>query len=40
MELHEQPFFDKEAAVDELATNCFWDKALIDKRLFEIDEGQ
>ena len=33
------PFLDEEAAVDDLATGCFWDKILIDKRLFEIDKG-
>ena len=36
----EQSFFDEEAAVDELAKGRFWDKALIDKRLFEINEGE
>ena len=33
-------FLDEEAAVAELTTGCFWDKMLIDKRLFEIDEGE
>ena len=40
MELCKQVIFDKEAAVDELAKGCFWDKALINKRLFEIGKDE
>ena len=36
MELRKQVIFDEEAAVDDLAKGYFRDKALIDKRLFEI----
>ena len=36
----EPPFFDEEAAVDDLAKGYFLDKILIDKRLFEIDENE
>ena len=32
-------FSNEEAAVDDLATGYFCDKMLIDKTLFEIDEG-
>ena len=40
MEGREQVIFDEEAAVAELATAYFWDKILIDKRLFEIDKEE
>ena len=40
MELHKPLFLDEEAAVDDLAKTYFWDKALIDKRLFEIGESE
>ena len=36
---HNETFWNEEAAVDDLATDCFCDKMLIDKTLFEIDEG-
>ena len=36
MELRKQVIFDKEATVDDLAKDSFWDKVLIDKRLFKI----
>ena len=39
MELRKEVFLNEEAAVDDLATGCFCDKMLIDKTLFEIDEG-
>ena len=39
MELRKAVFSNEEAAVDDLATGCFCYKALIDKTLFEIDEG-
>ena len=39
MDGRERVFLDEEAAVDDLAKGCFWDKVLIDKRLFEIAEG-
>ena len=40
MELRERVFFGEEAAVAALVKGCFWDKALVDKGLFEIDEGE
>ena len=40
MEGREPLFLDEEATVDDLAKGCFWDKVLIDKRLFEIDKGE
>ena len=36
MEGRERSFFDEEAAVDASKEGHFWDKLLIDKRLFEI----
>ena len=39
MEGRKAVFSNEEAAVDDLATGCFCYKALIDKTLFEIDEG-
>ena len=39
MELRKHAFFDEEAAVDALVKGYFCDKMLIDKVLFEIDEG-
>ena len=40
MEGREPLFLDEKAAVADLAKGCFWDKVLIDKRLFEIDKGE
>ena len=40
MDGREQAFLGEEAAVDDLAKGYFWDKTLIDKRLFEIGEGE
>ena len=39
MALREPSFSNEEATVDDLATGYFCDKILIDKTLFEIDEG-
>ena len=40
MEGREPLFFDEEAAVDDLAKGTFWDKILINKKLFKIDKGE
>ena len=39
MDSRKEVFLNEEAAVDDLATDYFYDKMLIDKTLFEIDEG-
>ena len=40
MEGRKPLFFDEEAAVDDLVKGHFWDKALIDKALFEIGKAE
>ena len=40
MEGRKPPFFDEDAAVDDLAKGYFWDKLLIGKKLFEISEDE
>ena len=40
MEGRERDIFDEEAAVAELVKGCFCYKILIDKKLFEIGEGE
>ena len=40
MEGRERDIFDEEAAVAELEKVCFCHKILIDKKLFEIGEGE
>ena len=40
MEGREPLFFDEEAAVDDLAKGTFWDKILINKKLFKIDKSK
>ena len=40
MEGHKALFWSKEAIVDKLAKGYFWDKLLLVKALFEIDEHE
>ena len=40
MDGHKEVILDEEAAVADLAKGYFWDKILIDKKLFKINKGE